>query len=231
MDKSKYVKNIFQDIAPEYDLINNIITLGIIQRWRKQILNVIDLKKNDTVLDLCAGTGELTELLAKNISSKGKITGIDFCPKMVDKARKKFNGKYSERVEFQIGNAESLEFKNNFFNHAVIAFGLRNVDNISRVLKEMKRVVKPGGMVISLDLAKPEIYIFKQIYYLYFNHFIPVIGKLIHGKKEPYIYLKNSLKNYLNQEELKNKFIQLGLKKVDYIELTLGIAVIHRGIK
>ncbi len=228
--KGSYIRDLFSQIAPQYDLINNIITLGFIQKWRKKMVEIANPSQTKFILDLCSGTGKVAELLVRELPSKGKVIGVDFCPDMI-KAACQLEKKYPQQIEFKLGDAMNLGFPDNYFNCVTIAFGLRNVEDIPRVLREMRRVVKPGGKVLSLDLAKPRNRLFSSIYYIYFNHLVPLLGKGIHGNREPYSYLPASLKTFLDQEELKAEFINTGLKEVNYIELTRGIVAIHYGIK
>ncbi len=229
--KAIYVRKLFSQIAPNYDLINKVITLGQIQKWRKKLINIADPPPGGKVLDLCSGTGKVTRLLAEELNSSGKVIGVDFCPEMISIAQKKITKKYHDKINFKLGDAMCLDFPDDYFNVAVIAFGLRNVANINQVIQEMKRVVKPGGKILCLDLSEPRKRIFNKIYNFYFEKLVPLLGKSIHGNKEPYAYLPASLKHFLNQEELKLAFQKAGLKNVNYEELAWGITAIHQGIK
>lgn len=229
-DKGNYVKKIFSGIAPKYDLINNVISLGQAQKWRKKLVEVAKPPQDGRILDLCTGTGKVAELFLKEMK-EGRVIGIDYCPEMLLKAKKRFNEKYKGRLEFRIGDVMELDLPDNSFDCVVIAFGLRNVENISQVLLEMKRVVKPGGKILSLDLAKPEKSYFSIVYYRYFYYLLPLIAGFIYGQKEPYQYFVESLKDYPHQAALKDKFIEIGFENVDYKELNGGIIAIHYGEK
>ena len=229
-DRDEYVKQIFNNIAPKYEKINIIISWGFINHWRKKVVELSDFSCDDNIIELCAGTGKVTKILSKKVN-KGKITAVDFCPQMLKKARNNLKSTKYPLIQFQLGNILDIHFPDNSFDGALVAFGLRNVSNIEKALKEMRRVVKPGGKVICLDLSKPQIPVFKELYYIYFNHLLPYIGKKIHGNIDPYKYFVQSLKEFLDQEELKNLFQDIGLKQVKYYQLTGGITAIHMGIK
>ncbi len=229
-NKSEKVKDIFTDIAGDYDRVNRVISFGQIGRWRKKLLERVDKSDSGRVLDLGCGTGQLTRLIADNVRAE-EIVGVDLTPEMIEKARSKLPETYGQKVRFLISKGESLDLPTDYFDLATSAFTLRNVQDIELVLSEMKRVVKPGGKVINLELSKPQIPVFRNLYYLYFNEILPVLGGFIHGSTAPYRYLTESLKNFPDQENLKNMFQGAGLEEVYYDELFGGIAAIHSGTK
>ncbi|WP_408955550.1 bifunctional demethylmenaquinone methyltransferase/2-methoxy-6-polyprenyl-1,4-benzoquinol methylase UbiE [Natroniella sp. ANB-PHB2] len=228
--KGEYVKGIFSELAPRYELTNRIISFGLISSWRKKIVKIANLSDDDQVLDLCAGDGEVTKLLAEQVP-QGKVIGVDFCPEMIAEAKKKLKKKNLKRVEFCLGDATNLNFNDNSFDCVTIAFGLRNTEDISQVIREMRRVVKPGGQVLCLDLAKSRIPIYRTLFYGYFNYILPMIGKLVCGQKEPYLYFVKSLRTFPNQEKLGQIFIENELKEVEYFEFTGGVVAVHKGTK
>ncbi len=229
--KEKNILNIFKIISKKYKLFNNLSTFGLINYWRDQLVNTVNPAKNDLILDLCTGQGSVSRLLAEKYSEV-KVIGVDFCEDMLNKARENINDKkIKDNIQFKTGNALSLNFTDNYFDYVTISFGLRNIKNISRAIKEMRRVVKPGGKIICMDLARVKIPVFHQLHKIYFRYYLPILGKIIYGKKEPFAYLINSYKNFPAQEELKNIFIVQGLKNVKYRELNGGIIAIHQGTK
>src|SRR5690554_412724 len=210
-------------------MVNNVISLGLINYWRRALVSEADLRQDDCVIDLCAGTGKVSRMIARKVVA-GKVYGVDFCPEMLLKARKRCNPVLLKRMEFREGNIYNLNFSDNTFDCALVAFGLRNLSDITRAILEKKRVVKPGGKILSLDLAHPRKAFFRKLYYLYFDKIMPVIARFIYGDKEPYLYLSQSLKEFVTQKELKQIFIEAGLKQVEYRELNGGVTVIHKGI-
>lgn len=227
--KALYVKDIFSEISWRYDLINNILSFGQINGWRKRMVSLANLPPRAQVLDLCAGTGEVTTHLLSAME-EGEVVALDFSPEMLDRAKKKLLST-SKRVHFCLGDAMALCFGDNTFDCVLTAFSLRNVEDIYKVLLEMKRVTKEGGQVLSLDLGQPQLPVFRQLYFFYFNHLLPFIGNIIQGQGRPYTYLRDSLVDYPNPEALADLFRQVGLKNVDYHNLQGGIVTVHRGEK
>lgn len=230
-EKSAFVYSIFSTIAPKYDLLNTILSCNRDTYWRKKAVELAELSKGNIVLDVCCGTGKVAFESFFHVKPTGKVYGIDFCEKMLEIAARNTPNDYMNNFKWLKGDAMSLPFPDNFFNASTIAFALRNVPDIKRTIKEMQRVVKPGGKVVSLELAKPTKPILKNIYYFYFNHLMPCLGNISVGKAGPYNYLSNSLKKFPHQEEIKEIFKETGLKDVFYLELTGGIVAVHVGKK
>lgn len=158
--------------------------------------------------------------------------GLDFCENMLTRARENLaRTRYKNIVDFVYGNAIDLPFDDNTFDCATIGFALRNVPDVEKTIQEMKRVVKPGGKVVSLELFKPTAPVFKQIYALYFKHLVPILGKLGIGKSGPYSYLSHSVWVFPHQREIKKLFVEAGLSEAAYFELTGGVATVHVGTK
>lgn len=229
-NKTQRVREIFTGIAGEYDRVNTVISLGQIGRWRRKLVEVMDLSGDEKILDLGCGTGKLTRLLVDSVP-EGEIVGVDLTPEMIEEARKELPGHYRETVNFKTGKGESLDLATGYFDTATSAFTLRNVEDVRQVLSEMQRVVKPGGKVFTLELAKPTIPLFRSLYFFYFDNILPLIGGLIHGEIGPYRYLTESLKQFPNQEKLKEIYSDIGLEEVTYEELFGGVAAIHSGRK
>lgn len=226
--KDKRIRDIFEEIAEDYDKINQVISFGQIDRWRKELVVEMNLSGNQKVLEVGCGTGKLTRLIAKALP-EGEIMGIDCTQKMINQARTKLSNRYKPRVSFSTGKGEDLNFPDSHFDLATSAFTLRNVENIEKVLIEMKRVVKPGGKIFSLELAKPRFPVFRHLFYFYFNNILPILGGMIHGREYPYRHLPVSLQRFPNQSVLKTIFEETGLEDVYYKELFGGIAAIHSG--
>jgi len=224
------VRRIFTEIASDYDRVNRVISLGQIDRWRSRLVSEMELIEGSSILDLGCGTGKLTRLIAKRLG-EGSILGVDLTPGMVEIARRTLPTEYEGMVDFSIGAGENLDLQSNSFDLITSAFTLRNVNSLEEVISEMKRVVKPGGRVYSLELAKPTIPGFREIYRFYFDRILPRLGGIVHGDSKPYRYLADSLKRFPNQEKLKKLFEQAGLAEVEIQELFGGIAAIHRGTK
>ncbi len=227
---SARVREIFSSIAGEYDRVNTVISFGQISRWRRKFVKEMNIPEGGSVLDLGCGTGELTRLIAGEVGD-GRVHGVDLTPEMIEIAEARLPKKYRDVVDFAVGKGEELELDPNSFDIATSAFTLRNVEDLPGVISELKRVVKPGGEIYSLELSKPRIPVFREIYFFYFNRILPALGKLFQGNRGPYKYLTESLKKFPNQDKLKKIFQEVGLTGVSYNELFGGIAAIHRGKK
>ncbi|NLC39128.1 MAG: demethylmenaquinone methyltransferase [Clostridia bacterium] len=226
------VHQMFSSIADKYDWMNRVMTFGLDNSWRRFAVEKAQLPAGGCALDVCCGTGKITLELAKKAGKKGKVIGLDFCEEMLKVAQVNLSGHpLKDRIELVQGNAIALPFSDNSFDCATIGFALRNVPDLVKALQEMIRVVKPGGRVVSLELAKPSWPVFKQIYWLYFDKLVPLMGKFRVGIEGPYSYLPNSVKLFPHQKEITRLFSRLGLQQVAYYELTGGIVAVHVGIK
>lgn len=229
-NKEEYVHAIFSSIAHRYDLLNTTLSFNRDKYWRRFAVAKTGLKPGGKGLDVCCGTAMFTIEQAKVVGSSGKVVGLDFCENMLARGAENVKKtKYKDYIELVQGNAIDLPFANNSFDCATIGFALRNVPDIRKTIEEMKRVVKPGGKVVSLELSKPSAPVFKQAYYLYFNHIVPILGKMGIGQDGPYSYLPNSLKSFPHQSEIRDLFAKVGLADACYYELTGGIVTVHVG--
>ncbi|MCL6457022.1 MAG: demethylmenaquinone methyltransferase [Gorillibacterium sp.] len=231
LSKEEHVHSVFERIAPKYDLMNDLLSFKRHRYWRRFAMNKLSISAGSTVLDLCCGTCDWTITLAQ-ASGTGHIVGLDFSPNMLEYGAEKVKGAgLSEQIELIQGNAMSLPFAENTFDHVTIGFGLRNVPDIMQVLREMQRVVKPGGKVVCLELSKPTWQPFKGIYYLYFRRLLPLLGKLVAKSYEQYKWLPESLVHFPDHHQLANHFEQVGFIRVKAYPLTGGIAALHIGVK
>ena len=229
--KEQYVHSVFESIAGKYDMMNDLLSFRQHKRWRRFTMKKMNMKPGDTAIDLCCGTCDWSISMAR-ASGTGRIVGLDFSPGMLGVGQQKVD---KEGLDGQIklvqGNAMSLPFEDNSFDYATIGFGLRNVPDYVQVLNEMKRVVKPGGKVVCLELSKPTWQPFKGLYYFYFQQLLPLMGKLVAKRYEQYKWLPESLKMFPGREELADLFRGIGLGSVEAFPLTGGIAALHIGIK
>ncbi|WP_025846366.1 demethylmenaquinone methyltransferase [Paenibacillus ehimensis] len=229
--KEQFVHSVFESIAPKYDLMNDILSFRRHKAWRSFTMKKMNVKPGSTAIDLCCGTGDWTISLAQ-ASGTGKIVGLDFSQNMLDVGGEKIKRLgMDKQIELVQGNAMALPFEDHSFDYATIGFALRNVPDLVKVIEEMQRVVKPGGMVVSLELSKPTWQPFKSIYYFYFQKVLPLLGKLIVKRYEQYKWLPESLKNFPDHKELADIFRKTGLTRVEAYPLTGGIAALHIGIK
>lgn len=231
-NKSTQVHTIFQKIAPSYDKMNTIISLGTHQSWRKQATALAKLRPNSNILDVCCGTGDWTVALAHQINYTGHVTGLDFSDSMLTVAKEKI-AKYhlTKKTSLIQGDAMQLPFADNQFDIVTIGFGLRNVSNALTALQEMLRVLKPEGQLICLETSQPTAPIIRQGWELYFGHVVPLLGKTLVNEKKEYTYLTDSTHNFVNYKQLAAMFRQAGFNRVHYRRIMLGAAAIHTGIK
>ena len=229
--KEQMVHSVFSEIANKYDIMNSFLSFNRHKAWRKFTMKKMNVQPGESAVDLCTGTADWAISLSEAVGSSGQVIGLDFCEDMLNVGREKVEKcKGNSCITLQYGNAMELPFADNSFDYATIGFALRNVPDIKQVVSEMARVVKPGGKVVSLELSKPTWPPFRAIYYLYFNHILPLLGKLAIGKMEPYKWLPESLKKFPNHIQLKAIFDSIDLDTEVY-QLTGGIVAVHIGTK
>ena len=230
-DSKEHVHEVFESIAPKYDLMNDIISFRRHKAWRKFAMRKMDVKPGQTALDVCCGTADWTIALAK-ANGGAETIGLDFSRSMLQIGQAKVDKQgLSGQIKLIEGNAMNLPFPDNTFDFVTIGFGLRNVPDIDQVLREMRRVAKPGGKVVCLETSKPDWQPFKGIYYFYFEKILPLLGKWFAKKYEQYKWLPESLKTFPNLQELAERFRAAGLRNVRAYPLTWGVAALHIGTK
>jgi demethylmenaquinone methyltransferase/2-methoxy-6-polyprenyl-1,4-benzoquinol methylase len=226
---SKQVQQMFASIAPAYDRTNSVLSLGIHHIWRKKTVQVSGAKAGMAVLDCATGTGDLALEFKKTVGPTGQVIGTDFCPEMMETAPAKSESRKSH-VEFEVADAMNLPYPEHTFDISSISFGIRNVDDPSIALKEMARVVKPGGKVMILEFGQPKGFM-GVIYDWYSRHIIPFIGGLLTGNKEAYKYLPRTAAQFPCREEFLTLMRNTGMySEASYQELTFGIAFLYKGV-
>lgn len=225
-DRTPNVRQMFSSIAHRYDLLNHILSFGIDIYWRKKAVSCLKLAKGDILLDVAAGTCDVS--LEMTNTDGIKVTAADFSLPMLQVGKGKAAGK---DIAIYCADAQRLPFKDASFNGSIIAFGLRNLPDRAVGIEEMRRVVKDGGRVVILEFSTPTNPVFKWIYYFYFTKILPVIGGIISGKREAYEYLPESVLKFPDKDTLKKMMEGAGLRDVIYKRLTFGIAFIHVGVR
>ena len=213
------IKNMFNNIAKNYDKLNNIISFGLHLNVKKRAINNVPLKSDFKILDLCTGTGDIAIYIAKNIVKKGCVIGADFSQEMLRIA--KFKAQNIENLDFIAADALNLPFKDEEFDACFISFGLRNLTDLKKGLEEMKRVTKKGGFVVSIDTGKPKG-IVGFFFNLFFFHIVPILGKIFNKDASPYKYLPKSTKKFPSPDELVKIFEQTGLKNIKKYDFIFG---------
>ena len=222
------VQNVFDHVYDRYDLMNDLMSLGIHRLWKKNLINMMNPTSNSKLVDVACGTGDIAKLFLNNCSKKNSVTCVDPNKNMIKKAKQKL--KNLKNINWIIASAEKLPLKNNSYDFYTISFGLRNTKNLTKALKEAYRILKPGGRFLCLEFSKiqnPEL----NFIYNNYSKLIPLIGKLIVGEREPYDYLVKSIANFLHQEELIDLLKKNGFVKNSYRNLSGGIVSIHSGWK
>ena len=227
-NKKGLVQNVFDQVYDQYDLMNDLMSLGIHRMWKKNLLNLMNSTPDQKLIDVACGTGDIAKLFLENVNRSSHITCVDPNKGMIKKGKEKLN-KFPN-LNWVIASAEKLPLKENMFDFYSISFGLRNTKNLNKALSEAYRVLKPGGRYLCLEFSKIQNSSLNFIYKNY-SKLIPAIGKLVVGEDEPYKYLTKSIENFVNQEELIDLMTENGFKKCTYRNLSGGIVSIHSGWK
>lgn len=229
--KEERVHDVFEKIYKRYDVMNSVISFQRHKAWRKYTMKIMDVKKGDKALDVCCGTCDWTIALADAVGPNGQVYGVDFSKNMLSVGEHKVKALHLDQVELIHGNAMALPFEDNTFDHVTIGFGLRNVPDYMHVLKEMTRVVKPGGKVVCLETSQPTAIGIRQLYILYFRYIMPVFGKLFAKSYNEYSWLQESASTFPGMKELAHMFEEAGLARVQVKAFTFGVAAMHVGYK
>ncbi|MEY3195547.1 MAG: hypothetical protein RIQ78_1644 [Bacteroidota bacterium] len=229
--KKAEVAQMFDKIAPQYDLLNRVFSLGIDIRWRKQAISYLTKSKPTTILDVASGTADVAILMAK-ILKPTSIVGIDIANQMLELGRVKIRDQaLSNIITLETGDSEALRFEDNSFDAITVAFGVRNFENLDKGLSEMLRVLRPGGRLVVLEFSKPHIFPFKQLYNTYFKYVLPYIGRLTSRDVRAYTYLFESVQVFPEGQDFNNILTKIGFQNPSCERLTLGICSIYSAEK
>ncbi|WP_283679111.1 demethylmenaquinone methyltransferase [Lentilactobacillus sp. Marseille-Q4993] len=225
----RVVNRLFDDIADHYDEMNDVMTFKTQRNWRRQAMRLLHIETGARVLDVCCGTADWTIALARAVGPTGHVTGLDFSRNMLAIGDKKVTqAKQQKQVSLVEGDAMHLPFADNTFEAATIGFGLRNVPDANQVLREMVRVVKPGGLVASLETSIPENVIIKIGWRAYFK-LVPYIAKLRVHNFDQYNYLQTTAKQFVSATKLQQMFETAGVSNVAIKRFMFGAAALHYG--
>jgi demethylmenaquinone methyltransferase/2-methoxy-6-polyprenyl-1,4-benzoquinol methylase len=222
------VERMFDRIAGPYDLMNRLMTAGLDRRWRSIAARETGVGRGASVLDACCGTGDLALELARLVGRSGQVTGLDFSAEMLLRAERKSAGPESATVQWVRGDATAMPFGDGSFAAATIAFGLRNLPDPEAGLRELARVVRPGGRVVCLEITRPEHGALKGFYSLWFDRGIPALGKVF-DRRGAYSYLPASVRRFPGPELLGEAFHRAGMTDVRYRLMAGGIVALHVG--
>jgi len=227
-DKVKWVVRHFNTVADKYDFMNTLLSLGIHHLWKRTSIKMLGLGKGDVVIDICGGTGDLSLLAAKDVGVSGRIILYDMNRAMMERGRPKV-GKlpFGGNIFFVQGDAERIAFPDCAFDAATVGFGIRNLTHLELGLKEMHRILRPGGKLMCLEFSRPTAPLFRWLYDFYSFNIMPFLGQLFVGSKQAYTYLPESIRLFPLPDELSGILEGAGFSNVYYRRLTNGIAVVH----
>ncbi len=230
VDKSpERVREMFRQIAPRYDFMNHVLSAGTDYYWRFRTVRRLHPQGTSPILDACTGTGDLALAIHKQFQGKIPVVGGDFCPAMLDHARQKDR---SNQVRFVEADTSALPFADGEFQAATVAFGLRNVADTDQGLRELTRVVRPGGQILILEFSQPTWFGLRQLYQFYFRRILPRIGQLLaRNNQAAYEYLPSSVGQFPMGNELVQRMIAAGMREATFTPLTFGIATLYEGRK
>lgn len=228
--KKLQVQSMFDRIAPRYDMLNQILSLGIDKIWRKNVVKLLKGMQAPLILDVATGTGDLAIEICK--IDPVEVYGVDISREMLNIADKKVRRKQLQlTVQLRQGDSEDLPFEDNFFDAVTVAFGVRNFENLQNGLSEMKRVLRPGGRLIVLEFSKPQKFPFKHLYNSYFKRILPWWGGLLSNDKEAYSYLPASVSRFPEGNDFEKELSIAGLEPRESLRQTFGIATIYVAVK
>ena len=229
VEQAEQICEMFNRLAPKYDRANRVLSLGRDQAWRRAAVQAMKAPADGLVLDVAAGSADVALMLAPQVR---QVIAMDFSAEMLAHAnRKAIRASLQQKVQFVQGDALAMPFPANFFDGAIIAFGLRNLVDVRKGLDELARVVKPQARVVILEFSMPSSKLLRTLYRPYLHGVAPVLGRLVTGMKGPYQYLARSIENFLSMKELGQLMTAAGLAEVTIHQLNLGTVATHVGVK
>jgi demethylmenaquinone methyltransferase / 2-methoxy-6-polyprenyl-1,4-benzoquinol methylase len=229
-EKKQQVAEMFNNISKRYDLLNHLLSLNIDKGWRRKVVALVKSDQPKVVLDVATGTADLAIALAKGTGAE--ITGADISEGMLSVGREKIEKKgLSPKIVLELGDSENLPYPDNTFDAITVAFGVRNFQNLHNGLKDMARVLKPGGQLVVLEFSQPQRFPFKQIYWFYFKAVLPTVGKLISKDPRAYTYLPESVAAFPYGKRFEEELVKAGLQPKLMKPVTFGIASIYQARK
>lgn len=228
--KTALVRGVFDSVAGNYDVMNDLMSMGVHRLWKRHFVDTCGIHPGDRVLDLAGGTGDIAALLSRRVGGTGQVVLSDINEAMVGVGRRRLDDRgIVANVRYALANAENLPFASKSFDAVTIAFGLRNVTDKDAALREMRRVLRPGGRVHILEFSEVRAEPLKKIYDTYSFSLLPMMGRLVAGDADSYQYLAESIRQHPPQRELAKMLENAGFDTVTYRNLTGGVVAIHRG--
>ncbi len=229
--KTEKVQDVFTSVASNYDIMNDLMSLGLHRLWKRRAIKMTNLRPGEKALDLAAGSGDLTIKIAKAVGKTGTVVASDLNNAMLSRGRDRLLDEGHAEIKFAQADAQYLPFADNTFDCVTIAFGLRNVTDQQMALDSIFRVLKPGGRLIILEFSKLRVNALKSIYDTYSFSILPKIGQLIAKDADSYRYLAESIRMHPDQETLQSMMGKSGFEMCNHYNLSGGIVAIHRGYK
>lgn len=231
-EKAELVRDVFDSVANKYDLMNDLMSMGIHRIWKRVAIQLSHVRYGEQVLDLAGGTGDMTSLYQRRVGETGRVVLSDINAAMLRRGRDRLIDEgVTGNVHYAQIDAEKLPFRDNQFDCVCIAFGLRNVTHKDQALQSIYRVLKPGGRAIILEFSEVQGALAKKTYDLYSFKVLPFLGKIIANDADSYRYLAESIRMHPNQEKLKQMMQDAGFDRCEYFNLTQGVVAVHRGYK
>ncbi|MSS76656.1 MAG: bifunctional demethylmenaquinone methyltransferase/2-methoxy-6-polyprenyl-1,4-benzoquinol methylase UbiE [Methyloglobulus sp.] len=231
-EKASMVRGVFDSVAEHYDIMNDLMSMGVHRIWKRIAVQLSNVRKGEQVLDLAGGTGDLTTLFEKRVGEEGNVVLADINAQMLRTGRNRLIDRgLIGNVQYAQVNAECLPFADDSFDCVCIAFGLRNVTDKDAALRSMYRILKPGGRAIVLEFSHPIDPITEKVYDFYSFNLLPKIGKWVAKDEESYRYLAESIRMHPKQDELKAMMEAAEFERCEYFNMTQGIVAVHRGYK
>ena len=227
-DKAKLVNSVFSEVYNKYDLMNDVMSLGIHRIWKDKFIDWMNPSRDTSLIDVASGTGDIAKLFSLRVKNLSTVTCIEPNEDMFNQGKKNLTN--FKNIEWIMSRAENLPVEDNIYDFYSISYGIRNVSDINKTLAEAYRVLKPGGRFMCLEFSKIDNELLNFLYKNY-SKAIPVLGKYIVGSSKPYKYLVNSIDSFYNQKQLLELITKNGFTNVEYRNLSNGISAIHSGWK
>jgi len=231
-EKKARVRGVFDSVADRYDVMNDVMSLGMHRLWKRFTVAKSALRPGDAALDVAAGSGDLSTLLARRVGSSGRVVVTDINSNMLDAGRDRLlNAGIAGNVDYVLADAEALPFRSREFNCVTIGFGLRNVTDKAAALASIYRVLRPGGRLLILEFSHPNLGALGPLYDAYSFRVLPKMGKFLAGDAASYRYLAESIRRHPDQEALKDLMQQQGFERCSYYNISGGIVALHVGLR